>query len=112
METVLNKPHKFSITLKENNANSCTYRIDRKLFDKLKLYLEPFRSLQPKARKIRCIETDKIFNSAREACHWVEYVRETDYCDMNLIKQACKGKQKTSYGYHWEFVEDEINEND
>jgi len=39
-------------------------------------------------------------------------VLETDYCDMNLIKQACKGKQKTSYGYHWEFVEDEINEND
>ena len=27
-------------------------------------------------------------------CHWVEYVHETDYCDMNLIKQACKGKQK------------------
>lgn len=44
-------------------------------------------------------------------CHWVEYVHETDYCDMNLIKQACKGKQKTSYGYHWEFVEDEINKN-
>ena len=82
--------------------------VDRKLFDKLKLYLEPFRSLQAQAKKIKCVETGKIFNSAREACHWIKFVRETDYCDMNLIKQACKGKQKTSYGYHWEFINDTI----
>ena len=112
MEMILNKQRKFSVTLKENDSNSCTYRISRHLFDTLKKYLEPYRSFQAQARKIKCIETGKIFNSAREACHWVEFVRETDYCDMNLIKQACKGKQKTSYGYHWEFVEDEINKND
>ena len=105
MEMILNKQRKFSVTLKENDSNSCTYRISRHLFDTLKNYLEPYRSFQAQARKIRCIETGEIFNSAREACHWVEFVRETDYCDMNLIKQACKGKQKTSYGYHWEFVD-------
>ena len=106
MESKLNKPHKFSITLKENNTNSCTYKVDRKIYDTLKKYLEPFRSYQAQAKKIKCIETGKIFKSAREACHWVEFVREIEYCDMNLIKQACRGKQKTSYGYHWEFVKD------
>ena len=48
------KTHKFSVTLRENDTNSCTYRIDQKLFDPLKKYLEPFRSLQPKPRKIKC----------------------------------------------------------
>lgn len=104
------KQHKFSITLRENDANSCTYKVSRKIFDTLKKYLEPFRSLQTKAKKIKCIETGQIFNSAREASHWVEFVRETTYCDMNLIKLACKGKQKTSYGYHWEFVEEESDQ--
>ena len=40
METMIqNKPHKFSITLKENDTNSCTYRVNRKLYDTLKVYL-------------------------------------------------------------------------
>lgn len=112
METILNKPHKFSITLKENDSNSCTYRIDRKLYDKLKVYLAPFRSYQAQAKKIKCVETGKIFNSAREACNWLKFVRETDYCDMDLIKQCCRGKQKTSYGYHWEFVIDNKKDED
>lgn len=60
------KQRKFSITLRENNANPCTYKVDRKIFDTLKKYLEPFRSLQSQAKKIKCIETGQIFNSARE----------------------------------------------
>lgn len=103
------KQRKFSITLRENGANSCTYKVNRKIFDILKKYLEPFRSFQTKAKKIKCVETGQIFDSAREASRWVKFVIETDYCDMNLIKQACKGKQKTSYGYHWEFAEEELN---
>ena len=105
METILNKQRKFSIILKENDNNSCTYRIDRKLFDTLKKYLEPFRSLQPKARKIKCIETGQIFNSAWEASKWLEFVRETDYCNIDLIKRACR-KNGTSFGNISEFVID------
>ena len=100
---------KFSIILREDDSNQCSYKINRHLFDTLKKYLEPFRSYQAKPRKIRCIETGQIFYSAREASYWVEANRKIAYCDMNLIKQACKGKQKTSYGYHWEFVEDSNN---
>ena len=94
------KKGKFSIILREDDSNQCSYKIK---------YLEPFRSYQAKPRKIRCIETGQIFKSAREAGYWVEANRKIPYCDMNLIKQACKGKQKTSYGYHWEFVEDSEN---
>ncbi len=106
METILNKKRKFSITLRENDSNSCTYRVNRKIYDTLKKYLEPFRSYQAQPRKIKCVETEEIFNSAREACYWLEEKLKMSYCNMDLIKQACRGKQKTSYGYHWEFVED------
>ena len=109
METILNKKRKFSITLRENDSNSCTYRVNRKIYDTLKKYLEPFQSYQPKPRKIKCLETGEIFNSAREACYWLEEKLKMSYCNMDLIKQACRGKQKTSYGYHWEFVIEELD---
>ena len=105
MGLTIKKQNKFSVILKENDTNSCTYQINRMLFDTLKKYLTPYRSYQPQAKKIKCIETGKIFESATEACKWIEYVRETDYCNKDLIKQCCRGKQKTSYGYHWEFAE-------
>ena len=95
---------KFTIMLKENDESQGTYRINSRTFDILKKYLEPYRSLPPKTRKIRCVETGKIFNSAREASDWVEFVREISYCNMDLIKNACRRKG-TSFGYHWEFVD-------
>ena len=49
-----------------------------------------------------------VFKNARAASKWIAFVRETDYCDMDLIRLRCCGKQKTSYGYHWEFVENTI----
>lgn len=106
-KTHCSKQRKFSITLKENGTNSCSYKVNRKIFDTLKKYLEPFRSLQTKAKRIKCVETGQIFESAREASNWIKLATKADYCDMNLIKQACKGKQKTSYGYHWEWVNEE-----
>ena len=67
METKLNKPRKFSVMLKENDTNSCSYKIDRKLYDTLKKYLEPFRSFQSQPKKIKCIETGQIFRCANDA---------------------------------------------
>jgi len=99
---------RYSVTLKENDTNSSTYRVSRKIFDTLKKYLEPFRSYQSQAKKIQCVETGQIFNSAREASYWVQEKTCLFFCDMNLIKQACKGKQKSSYGFHWQFVEKQI----
>ena len=45
---------------------------------------------------------------SRKASEWVSEIRENFYnaCNSDLIKQCCRGKQKTSYGYHWEFVKE------
>lgn len=51
------------------------------------------------AKRIRCIETGKIYDSIQQAS------RETGLNDGNIIK-CCKGKAKTCGGYHWEYVEE------
>ena len=63
-----------------------------------------YRSIGIPPKKVKCIETGKIFESTRAATHWLEYVREVSYCNMNSIKRACR-KKGTCFGYHWEFVE-------
>ena len=51
-------------------------------------------------RKILCIETNIIFDSIIEASKW---------CNGNdaNIGACCRGKQKTAYGYHWKYIEEE-----
>ncbi len=85
------------------------YRVDIKRFNKIKESVEKYRSIGHICKKVRCIETGQIFENAREAARWVAFAREMSYCDFGLIKQCCRGKQKTSYGYHWEFVNEEID---
>lgn len=48
-------------------------------------------------KKVRCIETDMIFNSISEAAIFVGK-------SITGIIACCKGKQKTCAGYHWEYV--------
>ncbi|WP_276882774.1 hypothetical protein [Campylobacter cuniculorum] len=105
METLLNKKHKFSIILRDNDSNSCIYRVNRKIYDTLKKYLEPFRSYQAQPRKIKCVETEEIFNSAKETCLLVRGKTKNELLQYGFNKTSLPGKE-TSYGYHWEFVED------
>lgn len=108
METKLNKPRKFSVMLKENDTNSCSYKIDRKLYDTLKKYLEPFRSFQAQPKKIKCIETGQIFRCANDAnLYLVDNGISHSYGGFNAIKEVCKGRKKTAYG-HYEFVKEQI----
>ena len=81
-----------------------TYKLNKTQTNSLIKKIKQFRSLPEPKKKIRCIETGKIFESAREASKWVEFVREIDYCHHDYIKLVCKGKHKTYFGYHWEFV--------
>ena len=42
-----------------------------------------------------------------------KYTKQGEYntivgMNFQVIKQCCRGKQKTSYGYHWEWVNEEI----
>ena len=50
-----------------------------------------------KKKKVRCIETNEIFSSVREAARHIGI-------DHSGISLCCNGKNKTAGGYHWEFV--------
>lgn len=80
------------------------YEHKQKHFFEIKQKIDKYRSLPEPKKKVRCVETGEIFESAREASKWVEFVREIDYCHHDYIKLVCKGKHKTCFGYHWEFV--------
>lgn len=99
-----------TVTLKQDDSSTIkTYRINNRLFYMLEKSLENFRSISPKPRKIRCVETGEVFESARKASKWVEFALEISYCDFNLIKAACKRQNGKSYGYHWEFVNEDLD---
>ena len=51
----------------------------------------------PRARKVRCIETGQVFDSIKEAQEWL---------GKGNIRACCKGRSKTAGGYHWEYVEE------
>jgi len=53
-------------------------------------------------RKVLCIELNIIFNSVKEASEFIG-------CS---VASCCCGRNKTAGGYHWKYVEDEINKND
>ena len=50
-----------------------------------------------KAKKVRCIETGEIFDSATEAAiskGWCKY----------SVAQVCRGENKSVYNTHWEYI--------
>ena len=55
-------------------------------------------SNNPRAKKVLCIETNQIFNTAKEAGEWVKR-------DYSAICKVCNGKAKTCEGYHWKYIE-------
>lgn len=48
-------------------------------------------------RKVRCVETGQIFESATIAA------KEMNLCQSH-ISAVCRGERKTHGGYHWEVV--------
>lgn len=53
----------------------------------------------PKAKRVRCIETGKIYECMKAAA------LDTGTNNHN-ISSACNGKLKTTGGYHWEYVKE------
>ena len=82
------------------------YKVDVKKFNRIVAKIEKYKSDGYPSKTVRCVETVQSFENARQASRWVSEIRENFYncCNPDLIKQCCRGKQKTSYGYHWEFV--------
>lgn len=100
---------RYRIILKQEEIKMGTYKVPVKMFNSIKADIEQYRSFGIPSKKVRCIETGKVFENAGEAAQWVAFVRERSCCSIDLIKQCCRGKQKTSYGYHWEFVNEELD---
>lgn len=56
-------------------------------------------------KKIKCIETDQVFNSSYEAAEWLnrhkyQYTKKVSGMGRN-IRAAASGKRPRAYGYKW-----------
>ena len=54
----------------------------------------------PKSKKVVCMETGQIFESAAEAERWLGV-------SEGSIGKVCRGVYKTAKGYHWKFADDD-----
>ena len=95
---------RYTATLKEDSKTVGTYQLKQEMFLTLQKNLEPFRSIQPQSKQVKCKETGIVFKNAMGAICWLaEQGKTTNYGGSTLIKQVCNGKRKTAYGYHWEW---------
>lgn len=56
--------------------------------------------IEANKKKVKCIETGVTYNSLTEASKQNNIPKET-------IGACCRGKQKTAWGLHWEYIEKE-----
>ena len=52
------------------------------------------------SKKVQCLETGEIFNSASEA-------RRNKQIKGNHITECCNGARKTCGGFHWKFINED-----
>ena len=80
----------------DNGGNGCG---SKSLEHREKLRLSNSPTKQKLSKKVRCIETNEIFNSIREAA------RKTG-ANRNCISWCCNNtpRHKTTSGFHWEFI--------
>ena len=62
--------------------------------------IEKIKTYNKTVRKIICIETNVVYDSAAQA------ERETGIFAVNILK-ACKNERKTAGKYHWEFYKED-----
>lgn len=54
-----------------------------------------------KSKKVKCLELDKIYSSAKEASYELGFSR-------NAVSLCCRGYSETCGGYHWQYIESEV----
>ena len=88
------------VTQKENLNNELTLERKRERYKKghSEEAKEKMRKSSPNKKKVLCVETGIIYESASEAS------RQTGIWSVN-IRRVCKGKVKSAGGYHWEPIE-------
>lgn len=62
------------------------------------LYIKKDKNKPWNCKKVRCIETNQIFDSANDAAKYVK-------CSTGNMNYALKDKKHKIKGYHWEYVE-------
>jgi hypothetical protein len=94
-------PQGYNLALGGVNTNSVSKETRQKIGDSLrgrKLPLEVIQKIKntkkeyPSSRpskKVRCVETGKTYNSVSKA---------------GSVSHSLKDKNKTAYGYHWEYI--------
>lgn len=58
------------------------------------------KATQARKRKVQCIETGEIFESASEAA------RKTPKTTQSKICMVCRGQRKTCGGYRWQYIDE------
>ena len=56
------------------------------------------------SRRVRCVETEEEFDCMKDAYIFLGFKPEETRGHSD-ISAVCRGKQKTAYGYHWEYVD-------
>lgn len=60
----------------------------------------PRGGTHPFAKKVKCIETQQIFECCADAAEWLGYDRKKS----SYIARVANGNRNTCKGYHWEYV--------
>ncbi len=105
---IKNRKSKYAICLQDDKKSTSTYRVEKELFDFIKIFLEPYRSIRIIPKPVKCIETGVIYENARYANDWL--IREgitKNYEGHIIIKDTCKGKREVAYGFHWEYYKEQ-----
>lgn len=64
-------------------------------------YTENKERISSKRKKVRCVETGKIYKSISEAANWKHSLR-------SKITACCRGEIEEVNGFHWEYINEEV----
>lgn len=85
-------------TASENKFHAFATGLQKPMIGKDNPLYGKFKGNNPKAKKVRCIETGEVFNSIIEARESVNLKTSS-----NIIN-VCKGKNKKAGGFRWRYV--------
>ena len=101
-ETYIPNPHNLPEVnhIDENKYNNCVDNLEWVSHkDNMNHGTQKERASTKCKKRIRCIETDTVYNSTKEAAEALDIKAPN-------ITACLKGRQKTSGKYHWEYVKE------
>ena len=88
----------------EDKSNNCVENLEwMSKIDNINYGTGIERSAKKRSKPVYCVELNRVFDGARKAA------RELELDNSHIIK-CCKGKLKTTGGYHFRYAETSIKE--